>query len=78
LLLSCRSDGSGWLTGWQSPQAGDCGGDVAGPGPALREAELQAAAAVDEASGNGERAVPAKASICVQASSSQARATISH
>ena len=39
-------------------QAGDRFGDLAGPGPAFGEAELQAAAAADEAAGGGEQAQP--------------------
>ncbi len=39
-------------------QAGDRFGDLAGPGPAFGEAELQAAAAAVEAPGGGEQAQP--------------------
>ena len=70
-------------------QADDRGGDLAGPAPACGEAEPQAAAAADQAPRDGEQAqpqapglppagLPARASSWVQASSSQARATISH
>ena len=58
LLLPCRRDRSGWSAGWQSLQAGDGGGDLAGPGPSLSEAEPQAAAAADQAPGGGEQAQP--------------------
>jgi hypothetical protein len=43
LLLRCRSDGCCWLAGRQGLQAGDRGGDLVGPGPALGESEPQAA-----------------------------------
>ena len=39
-------------------QAGGCGGDLGGPGPALGEAEPQVAAAADEAPGDREQAQP--------------------
>ena len=50
--------GSGWSAGREGLQAGDRGGDLAGPGPAFGEAQPQAAAAADEASGDGEQAQP--------------------
>src|SRR5690348_7567174 len=37
-----RSDGSGWSAGREGLQAGDRGGDLAGPGPACGEAQPQA------------------------------------
>ena len=68
---------------------GDCGSDLGCPGPVPGEAELQAAPAADDPSGGGEQAEPqpfgfpaagspSRASICIQAVSSQASATISH
>ena len=49
---------SGWSAGCEGLQAGDRGGDLAGPGPAGGEAEPQAAAAADEAPGAGEDPQP--------------------
>jgi hypothetical protein len=37
LLLPCRRGGCRWSAGWEGLQAGDGGGDLAGPGPALGE-----------------------------------------
>jgi hypothetical protein len=52
LLLWCCRDGSGWSAGRQGLQAGDGGGDLAGPGPACGECEPQAAATAGEAPGD--------------------------
>jgi hypothetical protein len=57
-VLPRRRDGSGWSAGREGLQPGDCGGDLAGPGPAFGEAEPQAPAAADEAPGDGEQAQP--------------------
>jgi hypothetical protein len=70
-------------------QAGDGDGDLAGPGPAFGGTEPEAPAAAGEPPGDVEQAqaepfrfpaagVPARASIWVQARTSQARETISH
>ena len=48
--------GSGWSAGWEGLQAGDRGGELAGPGPSFGEPEPQAAAAAHEASCDGEQA----------------------
>ena len=81
--------GFGGSAGCEGLEAGDRGGDLLGPGPALREAETQAAAAADDAPGAGEDpqpqpsgfpagAVPVRASIWVQAASSHASVMISY
>ena len=88
-LLPCRRGGSGWSAGREGLQAGDRGGDLAGPGPVPGEPQPQAAAAAGRRPatenrrsrsrfGSQRRAWPARASSWVQASSSLARATISH
>ena len=84
VLLPGRRDCSGWSAGRQGLEAGDGGCDLAGPGPALREAQPQPVAAAGEPSGDGERrrrsrlgsqrrAVPVRAGSCVQARSSLAQ-----
>ena len=83
-----RGGGSGWSAGRQGLGAGHRGGYLAGPGTVLGEPQPEVAAAPDESSGDGEqaqaepsgfrrRAVPVRASSWLQASSSQAIATIS-
>ena len=67
----------------------DAGGDLVGPGPAGGDPEPEPAATAEDTPGHGEdpqphlfgfhrRAGLVKASICLQASSSHASATISH
>src|SRR6516164_9830266 len=58
VLLLGRGDGSGWSAGREGLQAGGCGGDSRGPGPALGQAQPQAAAAGCQAPGDGEDAQP--------------------
>jgi hypothetical protein len=57
-VLPCRSGGSGWLARRQGLQAGDGGGDLAGSGPSLGEAEPEAAAGAGEPSGDREDPQP--------------------
>ena len=89
LLLSCRRGWFRLVSRREGLQPGDCGGDLAGPGPAFgelsrrrRPPRARRPATENRRSrsrfGSQRRAVPVRASICVQASSSQARATISH
>src|ERR1700733_3741545 len=80
---------SSWSARCQVLQSGDRGGDLDGPGPSDGEAQPQAAPAADDVSGDGEQPQPqssgfpgaggpSRASICIQAVSSQAIATSSH
>ena len=86
LSVGMVSNGSAWFEGVETVESGS---DLAGRGPAGGEAEPHAQAAADDAPGEGEQPQaepvgfppaggPVRASICIQASSPQARAMISH
>jgi hypothetical protein len=76
-----------WSAGCEGLQRADRGGELGRPGPGPGDAQPQPPAAADEAVGGGEQPQPLgsqaragrfRASICIQAVSSQAIATCSH
>lgn len=56
VLLPCSQGCSGWSARREGLQAGDRGGDLAGPGPSFGEPQPQVLPAAGESPGDGEQA----------------------